>query len=118
MTTTLLHEYSDPVLANDGRRYVARACAQEERRGKWIAWFAFVPTGGGAAVGTDRETTQSSLAAAIYWSRGITAVYLEGALERALRRTPWTDQDRGRARRKRRPSIVHSPSSTRAMAAG
>jgi hypothetical protein len=39
-------------------------------------------------VATDRETTQGSLAAVRYWASGISAVYLDGALERARAMLP------------------------------
>jgi hypothetical protein len=116
MTTTVLHEYLDPITTTDGRVYLARACAEVRERDSWVAWFVFVPLEGGASVGTGRETTQSSLAAARYWAEGITPIYLEGALSRALRRTG--EADHPHRRTKRRPASLHSPLRTSATAAG
>ncbi len=60
--------------------------------GMWEGWIEFVPLGGGRPVHTARETTQPNKKDTVYWASGLTAVYLEGALKRALnplvRRTP------------------------------
>ncbi len=45
----------------------------------------FFLVGGGSAVATDRETTQATLHALTAWAAGLSPVYLEGALARALR---------------------------------
>ena len=52
--------------------------------GKWQAWLEFVPFGGGPALRSGRETTQPNRTDTVYWATGLTAVYLEGALQRAL----------------------------------
>lgn len=44
----------------------------------------FFPVGGSPAVATDHQTTQSSFASLALWAAGLTTVYVEGALERAL----------------------------------
>jgi hypothetical protein len=44
----------------------------------------FFPIAGGPAIASDRETTQSSFEALRRWAAGLTPVYLEGALARAL----------------------------------
>ena len=60
--------------------------------GMWEGWIEFVPVAGGKPVRTARETTQPNRKDTLYWASGLTAVYLEGALRRALnplvRRTP------------------------------
>ena len=43
-----------------------------------------LPTDGGRPLRSSRETTQPNRTDAEYWASGLTAVYLEGALERAL----------------------------------
>jgi hypothetical protein len=53
--------------------------------GLWQGWIEFLPVAEGAAVRTKRETTQPNRAGVHYWATGLTAVYLEGALERALK---------------------------------
>lgn len=82
----VLVEFSDPVESEDGSRYIARACgAQADNSGRWHGWIEFVPTTGGEVLRSGRETTQPNRQDAIYWATGLTGVYLEGALSRALR---------------------------------
>jgi hypothetical protein len=52
--------------------------------GLWEAWIEFVPIDGGPAVRSPRETTQPNGRDAAYWASGLTPIYLEGALVRAL----------------------------------
>jgi hypothetical protein len=66
---------------------MARACANEVSGGTWQAWIEFVPLGDGEPVRSSRETTQPNRQDTMYWATGLTPVYLEGALRRALRPT-------------------------------
>lgn len=52
--------------------------------GMWQGWLEFVPIEGGQPVRSSRETTQPNRQDAEYWATGLTPVYLEGALDRAL----------------------------------
>jgi hypothetical protein len=79
-----LQEFSGTVLTRDGIAYVARACASELPDGLWQGWIEFVPIGAGEPIRSPRETTQPNRTDAEYWASGLTPVYLEGALERAL----------------------------------
>lgn len=82
---TLIHEFSRAVRDADGHLYRARAMGRARDDGTWIGWLEFSPRGSGGVVRrTRRETTQPSQRALTYWARGIEAVYLEGALERAI----------------------------------
>jgi hypothetical protein len=58
----------------------------------WEGWVEFVPDDETAVVRSPRETTQPNLTALMYWATGLTPVYLEGCLVRALtprrRRSP------------------------------
>lgn len=80
-------EYQTPLYVDDGRAYLARACGGEAHDGtdRWHGWIEFLPIENGSPVRTARETTQPDRTCTIYWSTGLTRVYLEGALERALR---------------------------------
>lgn len=81
----VLFEFPALVVGDDGRRYVARACGGESGGGgMWQAWIEFVPIDGGAAVRSRRETTQPNRESSEYWATGLTPVYLEGSLRRAL----------------------------------
>ena len=76
-----------PLFTSRGRTYRPRAYGQTQPDGTWGGWIAFFPLDGSPAVATDRETTQSTLAALSVWASGLTSVYLEGALDRALQLT-------------------------------
>jgi hypothetical protein len=88
----VLVEYSDPIETDSGDRYIARACGGPAgSNGMWHGWIEFLPTTGGEVLRSGRETTQPNRQDTIYWATGLSAVYLEGALQRALRpleRTP------------------------------
>src|SRR4029079_7580548 len=81
----VLAAFPEPIAGDDGVLYRAQAAGAAMPDGLWEGWIEFIPIAGGAAVGTSRETTQPNHGAAVYWATGLTAVYLEGALARALR---------------------------------
>lgn len=83
MAETLL-QYQKPVPAPNGRSYEARACGGPMAGGTWEGWIEFVPVDGGAPLRSPRETTQPNRVDTEYWATGLTPVYLEGALTRAL----------------------------------
>ena len=62
--------------------------AERQPEGTWAAWLEFVSARGDKVVQTDRETTQSTLRDVAYWASGLQTTYFEGALDRALRRSP------------------------------
>ena len=68
----------------DGQSYRPRAYGDPKLDGTWDGWLVFFPIAGGPAIASDRETTQSSSEALTRWAAGLTPVYLEGALARAL----------------------------------
>ena len=77
-------EFTEPVVANDGAIYMARACGSEMDNGMWQGWLEFLPIESGEAVRSSRETTQPNRQDTEYWATGLTPIYLEGALDRAL----------------------------------
>jgi hypothetical protein len=79
----VLTEFAD-VLVASGVRYRAHACGAQMSDAKWQGWIEFIPLDGGQPVRSPRETTQPNRETARYWATGLTAVYLEGALQRAL----------------------------------
>jgi hypothetical protein len=83
MAETLL-KYQRPVIAPDGNAYEARACGGPMPGGTWEGWIEFIPLDGGEPVRSGRETTQPNRADTEYWATGLSQVYLEGALSRAL----------------------------------
>jgi hypothetical protein len=83
---TLITELSQTVTADD-RTYKARVHGRERRDGTWEGWLEFVPaTGNFPALTTEPETSQPDRKALDYWSTGLEKIYLEGALDRAMRR--------------------------------
>lgn len=80
-------QYRDRIMSG---RDVYRASAHGERQedGRWSGYLEFTPILGGRSVMTPRETTQSSFDALEHWAGGISPVYLEGAIERALALEP------------------------------
>ena len=83
----VLVQFSDPVLDLEGNAYIARACGGEMPDGLWQGWIEFLSAVSNEALRTGRETTQPNRQDTFYWATGLSAVYLEGALERA-RKTP------------------------------
>jgi hypothetical protein len=80
-------EFQTPVVGSDGINYTARACGALQPDGMWHGWIEFVPLGGGVPIRSPRETTQPNRDDTEYWATGLTHVYLEGALQRALNPT-------------------------------
>ena len=80
----VLLEYSDVVTSDNGKNYRARACGAE-MGDIWQGWIEFIPIGDGEPVRSARETTQPNRQDTVYWATGLTPVYLEGSLRRALR---------------------------------
>jgi hypothetical protein len=83
MAETLVN-YRDLITAADGATYTARACGRAMPDGRWEGWLEFEPTDGSPIIRSGRETTQPNRVDTEYWATGLTPVYFEGALERAL----------------------------------
>ena len=81
----VFEQFADWLVGSDGVRYRAQACGAEMPDGKWQGWLEFMPSDAAVPVGSGRETTQPNRKDLAYWASGLTHVYLEGALERALR---------------------------------
>ena len=80
----VLHDYGR-VRSADGAVYVVRACGSEMDASRWQGWLEFEPEGGGPTLRSTRETTQPNRQDLVYWATGVTPVYIEGALNRALK---------------------------------
>ena len=81
----VLLEFGEPVISEDGRAFVARACGSEMAGGLWQGWIEFIPVEGGQPLRSARATTQPNRQDTLYWATGLTPVYLDGALKRTLR---------------------------------
>lgn len=81
----VLLEYDMVVTADEGSRWVPRACGRPGKGTIWEGWIEFIPLDEGSRpVRSRRETTQPSRESLAYWAAGLTPVYLKGALDRAL----------------------------------
>jgi hypothetical protein len=81
----VFHRIQQYPLVHYGRRaYRPRVYGEPRPDGSWAGWIVFFPLDGSPAVATDRETTQSTFELLGVWAAGLTLVYLEGALVRAL----------------------------------
>jgi transitional endoplasmic reticulum ATPase len=82
----VLLEFGKLVVVRGGTAYCARACggAAGDGTSRWHGWIEFLPVRGAPVIRTPRETTQRNRADTALWATGLTPVYLEGALRRAL----------------------------------
>jgi hypothetical protein len=80
----VLHDYG-LVRSSEGAIYHVRACGSPMDESRWQGWLEFEPVnGGGETLRSSRETTQPNRTDLVYWATGLTAVYLEGSLNRTL----------------------------------
>ena len=80
----VLVQFDSQIVDTDQHAYVARVCGSQAEDGMWDGWIEFEPTAGGPVLRTPRETKQPKRTDLDYWAGGLTAAYLEGALERAI----------------------------------
>jgi hypothetical protein len=80
----VLVEFDASLVARDGTRWTPRACGGVADDGLWEGWIDFASADGTAHVRTPRETEQPNREDLAYWATGLTQVYLEGALRRAI----------------------------------
>ncbi len=79
-----LAEYPSSLVDSDGTVWVARAVGRRLPDGLWEAFLEFEREDGAALLRTERESTQPNLTDVLYWTMGLTPVYLEGAFRRAI----------------------------------
>ena len=85
LTMHTLLQFDELLTGGDGRRYTARVRADEDELGHWRAWLEFEDADDSARVlRTGYETTQPNRRDTEYWATGLSRVYLDGALTRAL----------------------------------
>lgn len=84
----VVHTFSEVIRTTDGASYTVTACGRERSDGTWEGWLEFGSDDTRPVLRTRRETTQPNLTDLRYWATGLTPVYLEGALARALEVPP------------------------------
>jgi hypothetical protein len=80
----VLVKFDEPITAPSGKIYLAQAVGKEVDGGLWDGWLEFQGVEDGLALASGRETTQPNRKNLEYWAQGLTKVYLEGALDRAI----------------------------------
>ena len=80
----VLAQYTDILTDKDRISYRAHACGAPMPDGKWQGWLEFLPLDGSTPIRSGRETTQPNRMDVEYWATGLTPIYLQGALQRAL----------------------------------
>lgn len=88
----VLVKFDEPVISTAGKKYFAQAMGKEVKGGLWEGWLHFDPLSfSEPGADSDRETTQPNRRDVEYWAQGLTRVYLQGALTRALARPELRD---------------------------
>jgi hypothetical protein len=81
----VLIEYDTVLTAQDGGRWVARACGRPRSDRMWEGWIEFIPLDAASRpLRSRRESTQPSRESLAYWATGLTPIYLTGSLDRTL----------------------------------
>ena len=82
----VLVQFDTPIRAADGTMFTPRICTRRRDDGLWDGWVEFIPDGADERepIRTGRETEQPNREDVAYWASGLSVVYLQGALERAL----------------------------------
>ena len=81
----VLRTFDTPIQSSDGT-YRARVVGRHAADGMWDGWLEFVPeTGPTDPVVTHVESRQPEREHLVYWASGLSTIYAEGALARALR---------------------------------
>jgi hypothetical protein len=92
----LLVKFTEPTRHESGELYWPAVYGGQADDGLWEGWIEFT-TEDGRTLRTPRETEQPNRQFVRYWAQGLSATYLEGALERAL--DPIDSPERRQARR-------------------
>jgi hypothetical protein len=83
--TDVLINFTEPTRSANGDLYYPRVMGRVAEDGLWEGWIEFALAGDEEIVRTGRETEQPNRTDLMYWAQGLSTIYLEGALARALR---------------------------------
>lgn len=85
----VLVRYETVLRSEDGRSFIPRACGRKMKGDRrWEGWIEFESPITGEQLRTGQETVQPDRDALAYWATGLTATFLEGALQRAMNPPP------------------------------
>jgi len=91
----VLVKFDEPIGGPGGETYFAHAVGREVAGGLWEGWMEFTPRDDNSVrLESGRETTQPNRTNLEYWAQGLTKVYLEGALARAISIAALSDDSR------------------------
>jgi hypothetical protein len=79
----MLRSFDEPIHHSSGT-YHPRVVGRYAADGMWEAWLEFVPADGGKVIVSAVESRQPERSHLEYWAQGLTPVYAEGSLHRAL----------------------------------
>ena len=115
----VLVEFDTTLRGSDGCEWHPRVWGQICEDALWEGWIEFLPAGTNdrEAIRTGRETEQPKRLDLLYWAQGLTQVYLEGALERAIRQTRgasvWSHATQATPEQRPEPEVRATRSSSR-----
>ena len=81
---TLFQQFERPMRDAGGDTYLIFVQGRSRPHDTWEGWLVFERQRDARRFNTGIETTQPDAQAVLYWAGGLTDVYLEGALDRAL----------------------------------
>jgi len=103
----VLVHFDESITGRDGVDWSARACGREDGDGRWSGWLEFSRDGDDWRA-TDVESVQPNRRDLEYWVTGLSRVYLQGALARALQDD--SERDAGRTSEAERAGVSRAPS--------
>ncbi|MBA2686606.1 MAG: hypothetical protein H0U64_00770 [Gemmatimonadaceae bacterium] len=81
----VLVTFDEVVQDESGATYITRVVGAETSLGQWEGWLEFTPEKArGDVITTERETTQPNRVDLRYWATGLSRVFIEGSLKRAI----------------------------------
>jgi hypothetical protein len=80
----VLRSFDEQIRHSSGATYHPRVVGRYAKDGMWEGWLEFVPVDGGKVVVSAVESRQPERIHLDYWAKGLTVVYAEGSLDRAL----------------------------------
>jgi hypothetical protein len=81
----VLRSFDEAIRHSTGGVYYPRVVGRYAPDKMWEGWLEFVPADGGEVIVSAVESRQAERSHLEYWAQGLTPVYAEGSLDRALR---------------------------------
>ncbi len=81
----VLRSFDEPIRHSTGGVFYPRVVGRYAPDKMWEGWLEFVPADGGEVIVSAVESRQPERNHLEYWAQGLSPVYAEGSLDRALR---------------------------------